>query len=200
MLTVSHLRYLHFGPFDFEVAARECLGLTGPSGAGKTRLLRSLADLDPHDGVVSLEGEDAASIRAPLWRGRVGYLPAESRWWGDHVGTHFRTDAGDDGTVSLEALGFGEDVRAWEVQRLSTGERQRLALYRLLLNRPRVVLLDEPTSALDEANAERVERLVRAYREASGAAVLWVAHDVAQLERVASRVLCLADGRLESRP
>lgn len=200
MLTVSQLQYLHFGPFDFEVAAGECMGLAGPSGAGKTCMLRSLADLDPHAGSVTLAGEPAASTAAPIWRRRVGYLPAESRWWADRVGVHFRQDAGSDGTISLETLGFDDEVRDWEIQRLSTGERQRLALYRLLLNRPRVLLLDEPTSALDEANAARVENLVRAYREASGAAVVWVAHSSAQLERVASRVLHLADGRLESRP
>ena len=201
MLKAEQLCFLQFGPFDLEIAAGECLGVTGPSGAGKTRMLRSLADLDPHRGRVSLAGEDAASIAAPAWRRSVGYLPAESRWWHDRVGEHFPQAAdGARPEVSFTDLGFEEDALGWDVQRLSTGERQRLALCRLLLNRPRVLLLDEPTSGLDAANAARVETVVGDYRECADVPVLWVAHDLEQLERVASRTLLLAEGRLEPRP
>jgi ABC-type multidrug transport system ATPase subunit len=91
---------------------------------------------------------------APDWRRRVGLLPAESGWWADRVGAHFITtnDARNPATTPtpiLARLGFEPDVLDWDVQRLSSGERQRLGLARLLLNRPEVLLLDEATANLD---------------------------------------------------
>ena len=71
-----------------------------------------------------------------------------------------------------------------------------LALIRLLVNQPRVLLLDEPTANLDPASVERVEALLMRYRQQTGAAVLWVSHDPAQIARVATRHLSLQGGRL----
>ena len=137
-LKIESLRFQGRGPYDLTVEPGECVCLSGPSGAGKTLLLRSIADLDPHEGRVFLDDVDSLTVDAPSWRQAVGLLPAESQWWWDTVGPHFPVVDGE----RLEALGFGEEVLAWEVSRLSTGERQRLALLRLLVNRPRVLLLD----------------------------------------------------------
>ena len=79
--------------------------------------------------------------------------------------------------------------------RLSSGERQRLALLRLLSRNPKALLLDEPTANLDDVNQQRVEALVEAYRQAHGAPVLWISHDVAQQRRVATRRLTIEDSR-----
>ena len=198
MLEATGLRFLDFGPFDLRVGPGESLGLTGPSGAGKTCLLRSLADLDPHTGHVALDGTVTTDVPAPDWRRMVGYLAAESRWWADTVGPHFPNGGvSADGSYSLSAVDFGPEVLAWPVQRLSTGERQRLALLRLLGNEPRVLLLDEPTSGLDAGNIRRAEDLILQYRDRRRAAVIWVGHDRGQLERVADRILCLEHNRLE---
>ena len=102
--------------------------------------------------------------------------------------------------ASLAALGFEPDVQSWSISRLSSGERQRLALLRLLANQPMVLLLDEPTANLDGANAERVESLIRRFQDATGAAVLWVSHDAAQGRRVADRALEIRDGALQELP
>ncbi len=101
------------------------------------------------------------------------------------------------GAAALAALGFGPEVLDWEVARLSTGERQRLALLRLLGNAPQALLLDEPTAALDPASRARVEAVVADYRRKREAAVLWVSHDPAQIGRVADRHYRLEDGRLQ---
>ena len=195
-LKIESLRFQGRGPYDLAVESGECVGLSGPSGAGKTLLLRSIADLDPHEGRVFLDDVDSLAVDAPSWRRAVGLLPAESQWWWDTVGPHF--PAVD--LERLKALGFGEEVLGWEVSRLSTGERQRLALLRLLVNRPRALLLDEPTAALDPASAGQVEALIEDYRREADASVLWVSHDPAQAERVADRRYEISEGPLRALP
>lgn len=192
-LKVENLSFLNLGPFQFGVAGGECLGITGPSGSGKTLLLRALADLDPHTGEVFLDGVAAGALPAPQWRRQVGLLPAESAWWADTVGAHFDEAA----PRWLDRLGFTPEVLQWEVARLSSGERQRLAFLRLLVGQPAVLLLDEPTANLDAENTRRLEDLVRRCREERGAAVVWVTHDLDQLRRVATRCCRLQNGRLE---
>lgn len=186
------MRTPHLEPASFTLAAGECAGVSGPSGAGKTLLLRALADLDPHEGEVRLDGVPARRIPPPVWRRRVGLLAAESAWWGERVRDHFQGDP----AAGLERLGLPAAALDWDVRRLSTGERQRLALLRLLENRPEVLLLDEPTANLDDAGRARVEALIRDYREAGGVAVVWVAHDTDQLARVATHRLRMDAGRL----
>jgi ABC-type iron transport system FetAB ATPase subunit len=193
VLDVRGLRAAHVGPVDFSLLAGEICKLSGESGSGKTLLLRALADLDPNEGQVFLDGTERARITPTDWRRQVAYLPAEPLWWEERVGLHFRPD-GDD--TMLKGLGFEPDVRDWEVERLSSGERQRLALVRLLENRPRVLLLDEPTANLDPANTRKVERLVRDYVSDQGAAALWVSHDPLQRQRVGGRALVMAVGEL----
>jgi ABC-type multidrug transport system ATPase subunit len=175
-----------------ELPRGRCIGLTGPSGAGKTLLLRALADLDPHHGQMWLDGVEAAAMDVNLWRRQVGLLPAQSAWWYDTVGEHFD----DVGETSLAALGFGRDALGWQVAKLSSGERQRLALLRLLIHRPKVLLLDEPTANLDAINIRRTETLLRRYRQDRPAAVLWVSHDMAQLERNCHAIYILSNGRV----
>lgn len=170
----------------------QCIGLTGPSGAGKTLLLRALADLDPHEGQMWLDNVAAETVPVHQWRRQVALLPAESAWWHDTVRPHFeRID-----NTWLTALGFGRQVLEWQVSRLSSGERQRLALLRMLMVKPRALLLDEPTANLDVDNAARVEHLLNSYRTAQQAVVIWVSHDLVQLRGNCSRIFTIQAGGL----
>jgi ABC-type iron transport system FetAB ATPase subunit len=196
LLRIKGLSNHGVGPVDLAVGAGECVCLSGPSGAGKTVLLRAIADLEPHAGDVTLEGRSAAEFAPPEWRRQVGLLPAESQWWRDRIGEHFDNP----GREALEALGFGPEVMGWEVARCSTGERQRLALLRLLVQRPRVLLLDEPTAALDPEGVGRVERFIDRYRREQGAAILWVSHNREQIQRVADRHYRMEAGHLHGAP
>jgi len=187
LFEARHLSCAELSDLSFSLSASELVCLSGPSGAGKTLMLRSLADLDVNDGSVYLQGVQRERISPTEWRRQVGYLPAESRWWSDTVGEHFRRVQAD----ILSQLGFEDEVLGWQAERLSSGERQRLALARLLSNQPRILLLDEPTANLDPVNTERVERLVTDYLRTHRAACLWVTHAADQIERVASRALYL---------
>jgi ABC-type iron transport system FetAB ATPase subunit len=195
-LEIHGLRCIGRGPFDLGVEAGECVALSGPSGAGKTLLLRAVADLDPHEGHVTLDGAGCGSMPAPAWRRRVGLLPSESQWWRATVGEHF--DGVEDS--ALESLGFGREALDWPIVRLSSGERQRLAVLRILAHEPRVLLLDEPTANLDAESTERVEDLIASYRKRTDAAVLWVTHGAEQARRVARRAFRVTAGGLLPEP
>ena len=179
-------------PIDLELTPGQCLALSGPSGSGKSLLLRAIADLDRHDGGLSLNGQDYRKLSGPEWRRRVALLPAETHWWAERVGEHF----GDVDAELLAELGFEPDALEWEIGRLSSGERQRLGLARLLAGEPEFLLLDEPSANLDAANTERLETCIAAYREHRPAGVLWVSHDPEQRQRVASRGLLIDNGKL----
>lgn len=182
------------GPLALEIARDECIALSGPSGSGKSLLLRAIADLDPHQGEAFLDGEPCSRMPPPRWRRQVALLAAESPWWLPRVGDHFCRAQ----PQGLQELGFGTDVLDWQVERLSSGERQRLALLRLLCNRPKVLLLDEPTANLDPGTTAAVEDLVQRYRSLHGAGVLWVSHDPEQIRRVAQRALVIRGRVLEA--
>jgi putative ABC transport system ATP-binding protein len=197
MLQVRDLRTNILNPASFALSAGECIAVRGPSGAGKTLLLRAIADLDPNEGLVTLDGRDRSTIAGPEWRRLVGYVPAEPGWWADTVGEHF-----GEWTAALafvSGLGFPEETKTWPIARLSTGERLRLALIRALMVRPRVLLLDEPTAALDAASVAAVESLIGT-RIRAGLAVLWVTHDGEQAKRVAHRLLVVGGGQVREVP
>ena len=168
MLGVRGLGVPGLEPVTFDLETGGCLAIQGASGSGKSRLLRAIADLDPNTGEVRLDDASRADLPAPDW------------------------DAIAD---ELEPLGLPSECRDWPVSRLSTGERQRLALLRALAIGPRVLLLDEPTSGLDEAATRAVEALI-ARRRADGLAVVWVTHDAQQARRVGQRVLLVRRGEV----
>jgi ABC-type iron transport system FetAB ATPase subunit len=191
LLRARGLQRAGIGPLDLDLPAGRCVGIAGPSGSGKTLLLRMLADLDPHDGEVTLDGRPQRTVAPCAWRRQVALLAAESQWWASTVGAHFTGG----GIPLRDALGFDDDPADWPIARLSTGERGRLALARVLALEPRVLLLDEPTANLDARNAARVERVVRDWLVAPGRGALWVSHDAEQLARVADERRVLAEGR-----
>lgn len=193
MLESHALRRLHVGPIDFALQPGECVSVTGKSGAGKSVLLRMIADLDPHEGDAQLDGAACSGMPAPKWRRMVTYVAAEFGWWDERVAAHF--SPGRDFLALLPAVGIPAEAWAWPVARLSTGERQRLALLRVLNPENRVLLLDEPTSGLDAESTGLVEVLLRG-RLSTGTAILLVTHDPEQATRMASRHLEVRDGLL----
>lgn len=183
------------GPFDLAVEAGECVAVTGASGSGKSLLLRMIADLDPSHGKVWLDGRERGDFAAPAWRHQVLYNAAETGWWSEMVADHFAGGAMAFARTMAPRLGLPPELLDGAVLRLSTGERQRLALIRALACAPKVLLADEPTGALDQAATALVETLLRE-RLADGMAIVLVTHSPEQAARFGHRQFRMQDRHL----
>ncbi|MCW5299406.1 ATP-binding cassette domain-containing protein [Herbaspirillum lusitanum] len=188
VLQVEGLYSALAGPYSFGLNGGECLVVSGPSGAGKSELLRMIADLDENTGEISLHGIRRQEMAAPEWRRRVVYQSAEPAWWEPTVGEHFEPSGLEEACILLAQLNLPYGILNAEISRLSTGERQRLALIRSLLIRPKVLLLDEPTGALDQVNTAAVEAVLRDSLHA-GLALVLVTHSAEQAERLGNHRL-----------
>jgi ABC-type multidrug transport system ATPase subunit len=197
MLRVEKLRIDGIPALSFEVAAGECLAIEGPSGAGKTRILRALADLDAPSshtsgGHVMLDGVGRTEVTAPVWRQRVRYIPAEPAWWAATARAHASTNHAIAARFERHAvaLGLAPALLHRPIMTLSTGERLRLGLALGLADEPRVILLDEPTAALDVQTTALVEELIK-FQLLSGRIVILVSHDALQIARLSNSSLQL---------
>lgn len=193
MLEVRSLICRHVRVDALDVPEGGCVAVMGPSGAGKSLLLRAIVDIEPNDAEIRLGDVDRDTTPAWSWRRLVGYVPAESGWWSDLVGDHFADP--EAAIPHLHALGLPGEAMNWHVARLSSGERQRLALSRALAVGPSALLLDEPTSSLDETATEAAELLIARFRQ-EGRPVIVVTHDRVQADRMASRVIEIREGRV----
>jgi putative ABC transport system ATP-binding protein len=194
-LRIVNLHSRLVGPFDLEVATGECLAITGPSGAGKSLFLRMVADLDPNQGEVLLDGVERRTLPAPAWRRKVVYSAAEPGWWHERVADHFSSEHLAFAHTMAPRLGVPPALLDGLVVQLSTGERQRMALMRALALASPVLLLDEATGALDEDSTILVEAVLRE-RLAAGVTIAMVTHSVAQATRLGHRHLRIENRRL----
>ncbi|PSQ55916.1 choline transporter [Halobacteriales archaeon SW_8_68_21] len=192
---------------DLAVSAGETLTIVGPSGAGKSTVLRLLCRLDePTDGTVSLDGTDYRRLDPPELRARVGMVPQAPALRDGTVrenvviGPRLRGETVEPGRV--EDLLARVDLDGYadrETADLSGGEAQRVAIARTLVMNPEVLLLDEPTASLDPAARTEIEGLLADLLAASEMTVVLVTHDQAQVDRIADRVVRLADGEVSDR-
>jgi ABC-type iron transport system FetAB ATPase subunit len=187
-LQVEALQSALAGPFSLSLDAGECLAISGPSGSGKSLLLRMICELDPCSGAAALDGVPRASMSAPAWRAQVVYQPAEAAWWAPTAAEHFKPGQMARVQALLPQLHLDPSLLQTDIQRLSTGERQRMALVRSLACGPKVLLLDEPTAALDPEATRAVEQLLH-QELAAGLALILVTHSEAQAQLLGRRRL-----------
>ena len=124
----------------------------------------------------------------------MSLLQARTVWWDEQLSQSFPTP----NAHWFSQLGLPLDILAGPIDSLSTGERQRLALLRVLHNYPKVLLLDEPSANLDADNTKRVEELILGYCAQHQTPSIWISHDPAQLERLSRRIFTMSNGKLEA--
>jgi putative ABC transport system ATP-binding protein len=189
---------------SFHVRTSELLGIVGPSGSGKSSLLRLLNRLDePTSGTVYLEEQDYRQIPPRELRRRVGMVTQRPFLFPGSVAANLRFGPAQRGEIlpDEEISLLLDRVRlpgfaSTDVSVISGGEQQRVSLARTLANRPEVLLLDEPTSALDEESKRGIEELIVELVHDRGLTCVMVTHDRDQARRLCDRVMLLEAGRL----
>ncbi|MBO1923315.1 ATP-binding cassette domain-containing protein [Thiomicrorhabdus sp. 6S3-12] len=181
-------------PVNWRIGAGQLWLLYGPSGSGKSQLLKAMADLIEHDGKVLLEELAADSMPAPVWRRQVMYFSAETAWWMETVGEHFIQSPS---AQTLQQVGLNDTILQQHPDQLSSGEKQRLALLRGLAFEPKVLLLDETSANLDPDSTLQVETLLQDYLQQGQRAAIWISHDQAQRDRLACPTYCCSIEELQ---
>src|SRR5580692_693265 len=189
---------------SFAIEEGEVIGLLGPNGSGKSTILRVLAGyLPPSAGSVRIAGIDVAGDSLGARR-QVGYVPEDAPIYDAmRVAEFLHFMAAIKGVpgratrcavaTAAERLDLGP-VLGMPIGKLSRGYRQRVAIAQALVNDPPLLILDEPTNALDAYQVIAVRALIRSL--AGRRTVLVASHVLTEIERVASRVMILLDGRL----
>jgi ABC-type Fe3+/spermidine/putrescine transport system ATPase subunit len=192
----------------FEVASGMAIALVGPSGAGKTTVLRLIAGLEvPDEGDIILNGRvmSRGAWACPPHERGVGMVFQRPALW-PHLSVRRNVQFGLAGLKRVEAeerlrdtlrLTHIEGFEERYPHQLSGGEAQRVALARALAPRPSILLLDEPLVGLDvELNREMIE-LIRGIRQQFGTTIVYVTHYLSEAEAVADKVVVLRQGRVE---
>lgn len=183
------LRDLHL-----EVGAGEFVALIGPSGGGKTTLLRIVAGLEePSTGTVAIQRPDGSqpAIRVMFQEDRL--LPWQSVI--NNVTFGLPSNERPRARHFLAAVGLADREQDWP-RVLSGGQKQRVALARALAHQPDLLLLDEPFGALDALTRAGMQRLLEELWQREQRTVLLVTHDVEEALLLADRVIVLQEGRL----
>ncbi|MEF0940490.1 molybdenum ABC transporter ATP-binding protein [Rhizobium sp. BR 362] len=202
------------GAFVLDAAFTSDGGVTalfGRSGSGKTSIIRIIAGLiQPDYGHVSLDGTVLADTNAQLFvprhRRRFGYVFQEARLFPHlsvrqnlNYGRWFAPKNGHgesfDGVVDLLGIAALLDRRP---AKLSGGEKQRVAIGRALLSSPRLLLMDEPLAALDEARKAEILPYLERLRDETKVPIIYVSHSIAEVARLANRVVVMRDGKVEA--
>ncbi len=190
----------------FTVPADGITAVWGPSGAGKTTLLRAIAGLVRLSGHVRIGDETWQDGRVfrPVHKRHVGFVFQEASLL-PHLRVRGNLDyaAKRSGSRDFDAvvaqLGLSP-LLGRDVAKLSGGERQRVAIGRALLSTPKLLLMDEPLSSLDGEAKAQIVPMIAGLAKTSGVPILYVSHDVYEIERLADRVLRIQDGKVSVAP
>lgn len=186
---------------SFSVEAGEVVGLLGRNGAGKTTLIRiAMGMLEPQKGSVTLFGLGPRSRPLEVKR-RVGYVSEEQILppflsVRDVIQLHRRLFPSWDETLESSIVERFELPLRAKIKTLSKGQARQVALLCAMAHRPEVLLLDEPAGGLDPAVRREFLETAIQYLSESGSTILFSSHYMGDVERLASRIVMLHDGRV----
>jgi molybdate transport system ATP-binding protein len=202
------------GSFELDIHFRAGPGLTalfGRSGAGKTSVVNAIAGLvRPDNGRIVVDGsvliDTGRGIRTPVHKRRIGYVFQEGRLFphltvrqnllfGRWFGPRSAPSAGLDDVVGLLGIGALLDRRT---DRLSGGEKQRVAIGRALLANPLLLLMDEPLASLDARRKEEILPYIERLRDQGNVPIVYVSHSVSEVSRLASTIVLISDGQVRA--
>jgi ABC-2 type transport system ATP-binding protein len=185
---------------SFDIRAGETFGLLGSNGSGKTTTIRALLGIyQPTAGVLHINGRSFQ----PDQRNRLGYLPEERGlykkesvidvmvYFGNLKGLT-RETARKWSTAYLERVALGDKAKV-RVDKLSSGQQQKVQLGVTIMNSPELLILDEPTKGFDPVNRRLLMNIIDDQKRA-GATVLLVTHQMEEVERLCDRIILLKDG------
>lgn len=186
----------------------ELTALIGPSGSGKSSLIRLINRLDdPLQGQILLEGQDIRELAPPLLRQRIGMMLQKAHLFEgtvlDNLQQPFRyrkkpLPGPDDPHITrcLTLARLTPDFLERDARTLSGGEQQRVSLARTLISQPQALLLDEPTSALDRPTTDSLGQTLQELCRSEQLAIILVTHDLRLAERISDQLLYMEQGRI----
>jgi putative ABC transport system ATP-binding protein len=201
-INLQRARHWVLTDVDAAFHRRLVTAIVGPSGAGKTSLLRCLNRLEePQTGQVLLDGANIRTLDPTSLRKRVGMIFQTPILFQGSIRSNlsYGLEGVDDSSLleTLDAVGLKRSFLERDSTALSVGQGQRVCIARALVRGPEVLLMDEPTSALDKDATARIEALIRELAE-GGLAIVLVTHNLAQASGVAGRALLLVEGRVQA--
>ncbi|MGL6104964.1 ABC transporter ATP-binding protein [Romboutsia sp.] len=213
-MTILKLQNIHYisdntniiNGINLDINEGECISIVGPSGSGKSTLLKLCSDLiSPSQGDLFFKNKNYKEYNPTELRKKISYCVQIPYLFGetvyDNLSYPFETRKEDVNKIKileyLYKFNLDESYINKDVNSLSGGEKQRIALIRNLIYKPEILLLDEVTSALDKDNLKIVEGIIKDMNK-SGTTVIWITHNIEQSKSIFNRKITIEDGIIEN--
>ncbi|MFN2364366.1 MAG: ATP-binding cassette domain-containing protein [Halarsenatibacteraceae bacterium] len=207
MFELQNIKYKNILNIDhLELGSEKITAISGPSGGGKTTLLRLLINfISPDSGKIFYKDKPLEKYRPEVIRGKIKMLGQQPIMFGETIQEEFQIAAEFAGFNDHDSKDYKELLKIVRLDKnlndnsseLSGGEKQRLALARLLLLKPEVLLLDEPTASLDKDNQKHILEFLAEYAKNNGSKIIMVTHSPDLTKEIAQGQIIIANGRYQ---